>query len=265
MDKSNNEVNKFFEELPSEDKQEADIFNTNPTEKVEPEIPVKEEGDEEPRKNRRHRRIEAQLQEERETSIALNERVRTLSEMLQERNTDKSTMAVDERLARLFGADENGKEISRHFTQILADTKTEAEENALNRFNQQQQQVVEQQKEYESFIDDQLESLEDEHGVDLTSDAPKARKARREFLEMVQDLSPKDRDGTITDYADFGSTFDVYQRTHTEKPDESINRRKEIASRSMQRSGNSGGYEQAPTGPMTFARAKEQINKMMNQ
>ncbi len=261
-----NEVEKFFEGLPSEDKAEADIFNTNSPAKVEPEVPAKEtDEDEEPRKNRRHRRLEEQLQKERESNIALNERVKTLAEVAREREIEKAGMNVDERFIRLFGDTDTGKEISRQFTHILAETKTAAEENALNRFNEQQMQVVQQQREYESFIDEQLEALEDFHNVDLTSDAPKARKARREFLEMVQDLSPKDQDGTITDYADFGSTFEVYQKTHNDKSDESLNRRKEIASRSMERSSSAPNESQTPAGRMNFSRAKNEINKMFNQ
>lgn len=236
QDDNNSEVSKFFDGLPSDDGREENLFKKT-TEQVE-DTPVKEDEDEEPRKNRRHRRLEQQLQQERESSIALNERVKTMAEMLKDRDAEKEKMAVDDRLTRLFGADENGKEISRHFTKILEETKFEAEENALKRFNEQQLEIANEEKQYESFIDEQLEAIEDEHGIDLTSDAPKARKARREFLGMVQDLSPKNGDGTITDYADFGSVFDVYQKTQIEKPDESLNRRKEIASRSMQRSGS---------------------------
>lgn len=262
-----NEVEQFFEGLPSEDKREADIFGTNqkPTENVEP-APKKEdeEGDDEPRKNRRHRRLEEALQKERESNIALNERVKTLAELAQERNEEKAAMNVDERFVRLFGADENGKEISRHFTEILNKTRNEAEENALKRFNEQQQQVLNEQKGYESFIDDQLETLEDTYNVDLTSDSPKARKSRREFLELIEKVSPKDQNGDIVDYADFGSTFDIYQSSMT-KADDSMNRRKEIASRSIQRESSAPAEPAGPQGPMTFERAKAEINRLLNQ
>lgn len=261
MDKQN-EVEKFFGNLPAEDKQESDIFR--PTEQVETQAPEKEDEDE-PRKNRRHRRLEDALQRERESNIALNERVRTLAEIAQERQGEKENMRVDERFVRLFGDNETGKEISRHFTEILAETKAEAEENAVQRFNQQQIDAQEQQKEYESLIDDHLEELEDAYNIDLTSDAPRARKTRREFLELVQSVSPKDENGTITDYADFGSTFEMYQKTREEKPDESLNRRKEIASRSMQRSGNYSAATPVPAGRMSFSRAKNEINKLFEQ
>jgi hypothetical protein len=59
---------------------------------------------------------------------------------------------------------------------------------------------------------------------------------------MVQNLSPKDQDGSISDYADFGSTFEMYQATRKEqKVDNS--RQKEVASLSMQRSAKSGSDE----------------------
>lgn len=259
-----NEVDKFFGELPSEDKREQDIFNTKSTEEVVPPKDPVDADEDEPRKNRRHRRLEEALQRERESNIALNERVRTLAEMTEARNSEKENLKVDERFVRLFGDNEQGKEISRHFTQILAETKFEAKEEAIREFEQQQVETVQQQRQYEQLIDDQLESLEDAYNIDLTSDAPKARKARREFLELVQDLSPKDEDGTITDYADFDSTFQVYQKTSQERPDDSQNRRRDIASRSLGRTNNSVPTEM-PKGRMDFARAKNEINKLLNQ
>lgn len=260
-----NEVDKFFGDLPTEDKREQDIFNDKPTEKVEAPAKDSENTEDEPRKNRRHRRLEDALQRERESNIALNERIRTLAEVSAERGPERDNLKVDDRLVRLFGEDEKGKEISRHFTQILADTEQKAKEAAVREFEERQVQSLQQQREYENLIDDQLEALEDNYNIDLTSDAPKARKARREFLEMVQSLSPKDEDGTITDYADFGSTFEVYQKTSQEKTnDESQNRRKDIASRSMQRS-TAPVSSDTPTGPMNFKRARNEINKLFSQ
>ena len=230
-----NEIDSFFSGLPSEDKKIADVFDTKVPEegKVEEVKETEEESD--VRKNRRHRRLEEQLQRERESNIALNERLKVLAEV--DRTIKETDGAIDPRLIRVFGTTEEAKEVARHFTDILAETKESAREEALQEMESQQKAQVEEQKSYESLIDLELEALEDQHNVDLTSDAPQARKARREFLEMIQSLSPKDEDGTITGYADFGSTFDIYQSKQT-KPDNT--RRKEIASISMEKSSNQG-------------------------
>lgn len=234
-----NEIDKFFDDLPKQDQKVADVFNDKKPEeapeKEEEVIENKEESPEEgePRKNRRHRRIEEQLQKEREANIALAERVKILSEV------DKFAKdeGIDPRIAKMFDGSDIGKENALRLSEVISDMSAKAKEEALQEIEQREARKQEEQKEYESFIDNELESLEDEYNVDLTSDAPSARKARRELLEMVSDLSPKDENGTITGYADFHSTFQVLQKTRTEqKVDNS--RRAEIASKSMQRSGN---------------------------
>lgn len=231
-----NEIDEFFKGLPAEDKKEADVFNDKSkatTEEVVPKVDDKKEDDVDGKKNRRHRRLEEKLQSERESNIALAERVKILSEQQQfERETKHEGLDPD--LVRVFGDTDAGKEVARIMAEKIALATETAEERALKKFEERQLEAQREQKEFESFIDSELESLEDQHNIDLTSDSPQARKARREFLEMVQNLSPKDENGTITAYADFDSTFNVYQSTHQEKVDAS--RQKEIASRSMQRS-----------------------------
>ncbi len=244
-----NAVDKFFKDLPSEDKQERDIFNEK---KPESEVPAKGEedgkkddlGEDDPRKNRRHRRLEEQLQRERESNIALNERLKAATEA--DRIARDSGGKLDPRLIKLFGSDEKGQEVTAIMTDILRDNAERAKAEALAEIEERNMQSVKAQKEFESYIDTELEHLEDTHNVDLTSDAPAARKARREFLEMVQNLSPKDQEGTITGYADFDSAFELYKKTKQEqKSSPAVDRAKEIASRSMQRPG--GGSESTST------------------
>ncbi len=239
-----NEVDKFFEELPSQDKKVADIFDEKKApeegEKKEEEVKVEEtETESEVRKNRRHRRLEEQLQRERESNIALNERLKVLTEV--DKTIKESDGAIDPRLIRVFGTTDEAKEVARHFTEILKETKESAREEVMRDIEARQSKEQEELKGYESFIDSELESLEDQYNVDLTSDSASARKVRKEFLDMVASLSPKGEDGSITGYADFGSTFEIYQKNQP-KPDNS--RQKEIASKSMQRSGNNNSGSQ---------------------
>ena len=97
----------------------------------------------------------------------------------------------------------------------------------------------------ENYIDSQLEAIEDAYGVDITSETPQATKRRQEFLGLVEKLSPKGEGGIVTDYADFGTTYELYDETHKEKIDNS--RQKEIASRSMTRSGSAKSAERTAT------------------
>lgn len=239
MDQTTNngsQVDEFFKNLPDEDKTERDIFDEKKPPVVEPTVVSTDEDPEkapESVKDRRHRRLEARLQSERETNIALTERIKTLSEM------DKFTKEVGDEvipdIAKMFDSTDIGKENALRLSKVIRNERQQAKEDALQAIEERHKEEVEKQKEYETFIDNELEILEDQYNVDLTSDSPKARKTRREFLGLVQDLSPKDETGEITNYTDFESTFKVFQKTQTEEKVDNT-RREEIASRGMQRS-----------------------------
>jgi len=235
MKPNESQVDDFFSKLPDEDKEEANIFEETKPEEVK--SPVVDEDDPEKApesvKDRRHRRLEAKLQQERESNIALNARLQAVSEM--DKFAKESGDIVIPDIAKMFDSSDVGKENALRLSKVISDIKQNAKEETLKEIKQERERELASQKEYETFIDNELESLEDEFSVDLTSNSPKARKARTEFLEMVQDLSPKDEDGNIISYADFGSTFDVYKKTKTEDK-ENTTRRDEIASRSMRRS-----------------------------
>lgn len=230
-----NEVDKLFEGLPDDQpkKEGEDIFGDTEVK------PAPEEGnnkdkteDDEPRKNRRHRRLEAQLQQEREARIAAEARADAVSES-QRFSSDEGE--VDERFLRIYGDTPETRQAWKLQQDILNDYKQEAKQEAIREIEERDENVKRQTREYESFIDDELEGIEDEFDVDVTSDAPAARKARREFLEMVQQASPKDEDGTITGYADFSAVWEFYQtKKSTEK--QNSNRNKDISSRSMEKS-----------------------------
>lgn len=234
------EVNKFFEGLPSEDKQLQDVFEekaVKPTENKEKEA----DGEETPHKNRRERRMEQKLQQERESNILLAERLRVATDL---DRTKKENPDVDGRLIEIFGTEETGKKLAKHFSELLNETKESAREEALREIESAQNSEKEEVSKAEDEIDQNLEAIEDQYGVDLTSDTKEATKIRKQFLELVEKMSPKDKDGTITDYADFGAVYEIFDQTHN-KIDNS--RQKEIANRSMQRSGSNRTPERQPS------------------
>lgn len=240
-------VDSFFEGLPSQDKPLADIFAPETKEVPAAEKPAEEV--DESVKNRRHKRLETQLRESHEMNIALNERVKVLSEV---EKFAKETRGVDADIAKLFDASDMGKQNALILSTKLSEMKKEAREEAIEAFREEQRTVVQEQKKLESYIDSQFESLEDTYGVDLTSDAPAARKARREFGELLEKVSPKDKNGEIKEYADFNSTFELYKSSQTvEQP----SRNKEIASRTMQRSGTVDSSKQNQDAQLQYLRS----------
>lgn len=226
-----NEVNDFFEGLPSEDKPGEDIFDEKPAEQV------RSQEDDEPHKNRRHRRLEAQLQEEREARIAAEARAQALSETQRFKEDTQST-PIDQRWLQLYGDSPASRQAWKIEEERLEDFAQKIQERTANKLKEERMQEIAKEKEYQSFIDGQFETIEDEYNVDLTSNAPAARKARSEFIDMISKLSPKDENGQLTAYADFPATWEAYQaRRGNERSSNTTERQKEIASRSMRKSG----------------------------
>jgi hypothetical protein len=180
-------------------------------------------------KNRRHHRLERMLSEEKEARI----RAEAKAEAISDARKMSQESGVDEELVRLYGAD--NKEAIQLHQALLDRTLSKAEDNAVARMRAEQEREAEEVKRYENLIDTQFESIEDEYNVDLTSNAPAARRARNDLIEMMNKLSPKDENGNITAYADFGAAWDILQ-SQKEKPDNTRN--KDIASRGMTKSGS---------------------------
>ncbi len=185
------------------------------------------------RKNRHTRRLETKLQQERESNIHLAAKLEALSES-QKFSRDVAGLEPDEALLTLYGNDENGKRAAQITQRLLNDTAQKAKAMALEEIRSAQAAEAAEVRESEEFIDDQLESLEDESGIDLTSNSPLGRKNRTEFLSMVERLSPKDEEGNIKEYADFGEVFETFQ----ERKAKPTSRQKDLASRGMIRSGS---------------------------
>lgn len=239
MPKGQSEVEKFFDGLPSTEGQgrvqdylDEEQGAGNVTPEKEGAEGTLEKGDE-PRKNRRHRRLEQQLQTEREARIAAEARAAGKSEA--ERFVQGTTGDVPEKWLRIYGDTPESRQAWSVQKELFDGVKSEAKAEAIREIEERQEKARQQEKQFESFIDTELENIEDEFEVDVTSDTPAARKARREFLELVEKLSPKDANGTITGYADFQQTWEMYQKSKTDKKDTTVDRQKELANRGMER------------------------------
>lgn len=263
MPKGDNEVDKFFEGLPSEETKNVDIFEKEGTEEGQ-----KKEGSEkgnegeglekggEPRKNRRHRRLEQQLQDEREKRLIAEAKAEGKSEA--ERFARATDAPVPDKWLRIYGDTPESRAAWAIQKEIFDEQAKAVREDTLKEVEARDQKRADEQKQFESFIDGELEGLEDEYNVDLTSDAPAARKARREFLELVAELSPKGEDGAITAYADFDAAWKQYRKGKNEKkPDPDAERRRELAQRSMDSNSGGGDPPQRDTTPGFFGWMKD--------
>jgi len=90
--------------------------------------------------------------------------------------------------------------------------------------------------EAEKELADGLELIEENFDVDITSNDPKARKLKGEFMEFVERIAPKDKFGNVKDYPDFETSFELFKE-RIAKP-RSNDKAKELAARGLSRQGD---------------------------
>lgn len=202
-----------------------------------------------PRDNREARRAKAALQQEREANIALNARLEAMTEA-QKFARDTKDVKVDESLLTLYGSDDNGRRAAEITQRLLDKTKADARAEALELFQEEQRKAQAEVGAQEKVLDEMLEQVEDEYDVDLTSNTPQAKKARQGFLSLLEEVSPKDREGNVKDFADPVATFKLLRSQQSSSPE--TNRAKDLSSRSMVRTGSSGDSKLEQTAQERF-------------
>lgn len=197
------------------------------TEEVEKPEEVVEESSEE-KSNRRERRLTSRLQAERESSIALAARLEALTEA--NKFKQETNASEYERLAERIYGNQTPEAIAATelLKSALKGVGEEATKNALEQFRKEQREATEAVKKEEKALEDMVEELEDEYNVTIDANTSKA------FFARLERLSPKDKSGNVIDYADHRAVWEDMQTT--KKPD---TRAKDLASRSMARSGSS--------------------------
>lgn len=137
-------------------------------------------------------------------------------------------------LSRIIGNDTPEKlSAIKDFKNALGGMKEDAKREALSeiqaRSDEERQEEINAQRELASAFDD----IEENFDIDITSNDPKARKTRSEFVDFITRIAPKDEDGQVMEFPDFNEAFTLFQEMKKPEPN---NRAKELASRSMARS-----------------------------
>lgn len=215
----------FLKDLDVENKD--DVFD-KPLTEAEPEKEEPEEEDDKVAPNRYWRRMKQKVDQYKDETIALNERIKVLSEV----NKFREDVGDDplKEVEAIFGTDTPEKlSATTILKKALSGMSESAVNKALEKIQEQREKESQAVRDEENAIEKGLERLEDEENADFSN--PTERKA---FLNLLEKLSPKDSDGNIKEYADFGATYEIF-----EKSKEKSTRAKELASRSMTHSGAS--------------------------
>lgn len=222
-----NEQEKFLKD--TEQKEEVDIFDIplEPTETVyEKKIDENPELAPDSIKDRRHKRLEAKLQAERESNIALNARLEVIS---QARKSEETPSEYLKNIERIYGTDTpEATAATELLKNALKGVGEESTRKALEAFRQEQAESDKALKTEEGALESMLEDIEDDYNVDLTSE--KSETLRKAFYKNLERVSPKDSEGNILHYADHRAVWEDLQSKIIKKPE---NRAKNLADRSM--------------------------------
>ncbi len=197
---------------------------------VEPEEePEKETADEEVKKNRYTRRREAEAQRLRDENIQLNERVKVLSEV----GRFKEEVGEDDlkKVEAIFGTDTPEKLAATNILkEALSGLTEKAKRETLRELESREEEESGAQAEADDEVDEFLEMAEDE-GLDVEDE-----NTRRGLLTLMERMSRKYNDGNIKEFADPEAVVETYKELQKRQ---SSTKARELASRSMTRSGES--------------------------
>lgn len=227
-----NEVEKFLEDTNA-DTTKVDVLDAplipDGSEKTGEGEGKEEEGDELKPKNRRERRLLKQLQDEREGSSFLAGKLQAREEAKTAVNEESDYLKSVE---RIYGTDTPEAQIATDLLKkAFVGARDDAEERAYNRIKGEREQDAKAFADADTELDNMLEELEDEHGVELNEAQETA------FYKLLEKMSPKDKEGNVIAYADADSVWEIFSEKLTKaKPD---NRAKDMSSRSMTTSGAS--------------------------
>lgn len=181
-------------------------------------------------KNRRERRLLEKNQQLREEAIAATARLQGIEESRTIRK-DAEPANYLKRIEKIYGnATPEAKEATELLLEALRGVEESATQKALEKFELQRGSESQAIREEEKNLDKMSDTWEDEYDIDMSNEA-----TRKAIFSLTEKLSPKDADGNIKEYADPDAVAEVFLSTR----EKSNSRAKELASRSMTRSGSS--------------------------
>ena len=187
------------------------------------------ESQDDPVMNRRGKRLMAQLQAEKEANIALSARLAAVTEMQKFRSESESSDDYLKKVESIYGTDTPEAKLATDLLkQTLSDVERRATERAIEAMQEQQEQATKAVADQEQVLDSMIDDLEDETGQTID------KQTQSGFFALLEKLSPKDADGNVVAYADHFAVWEEYQ---SRKAAPQNNRAKDLASRSMVRTG----------------------------
>lgn len=180
-------------------------------------------------KNRRERRLLQQLQEEREGSSFLAGKLAARTEAGKALNEEADYLKAVE---RIYGTDSPEAILATDLLKkAILGARDDAENRAYERIKEDRQQETAEVAEAEDELDSMIEDIEEKNGVTLNETQ------ERSFFQLLEKMSPKDKQGNVIEYADPEAVWEVFSEKLSQRTTNT--RAKDLSSRSMVNSGSS--------------------------
>lgn len=234
-----NEHEKFLADIGTDQNHQIDVLNdpfaqpeqgaadTGATGQV---APVVEDDSVLKPKNRREKRLMSKLEEEKATSIFLAGK---LAQQAEAKSLITEESDYLKGIEKIYGTDTPEAIFATDLLKkAIIGSREDAKQAALAEFRQEKVQEFEAKRKLANQLDSFVDDIEDTYQVELTENQEKS------FLALLTKMSPKDKDGNVTTYADHHTVFEVFQEKLT-SVNASTNKAKDLSNRSMVQSGAS--------------------------
>lgn len=169
---------------------------------------------------------------------------------------------IDKVLTKIIGNDTPEKlDAIKELKEVLLEREDRGAEKAFERLQAEQQAEAQAEAQADEQLMQGFEAIEEENGVDITSNNPQARKLRVQFIDFIRKVAPKDQDGEIIDFPDLEQTFQVFQSTRQSTPSQTA-RAKDLATKSMARSEGTA-IQQKPSERVSWDTVGEKIREKL--
>ncbi len=230
-----NSVQQFLNDIPTEDNLKSILdekIEFPGTETREAPSPEKGETTNRIKERRRFQEWEERLAEREAALIRQEERYKALEEIKRQ----NAPQDVPLEWLRIHGDTPEAREAWRYNQELLTQKVKEAREEISAALREEREQATRAERRAVEELEDGISSLEEEYSIDLSSNAPAARKAREEYLDALTAISPKDRDtGEIKEYGDHHAAYELYLLKKNRSSDNT--RAKSLAARGVSETG----------------------------
>lgn len=182
-------------------------------------------------RNRRERRLMTQRDNEAKSAAFLAGKLEAITEGRKTVEEEADYLKIAE---RIYGNDSPEAALATDLLKkAITGARDDAENRAYSRIKAERDEETQQVQAAETELDSMIDEIEDTYGVELNEPQERA------YFQLLEKMSPKDKDGNVREYADPHSVFEIFRDTILKKPTETSSRAKDLSSRSMVKSGTS--------------------------